>query len=198
MPDFLQEYFYENKPWIVAVAKLFLVAIVVGGIAFLSHPGLIDQILGVFTDKFGPEPARDINFARQIFLQNAEASALALFGGILLGLSSVVIVFLNGFIIGFVVVALLSLPGDAAHNFAFVFLGLAPHGIFEIPAFLLASALGLRLGVEWILKSSIGRRGQVFVENLKRAIYVIPLIGIMLLIAAFVEVFVSGQFVSNF
>jgi stage II sporulation protein M len=184
----IKRFYNENKPWVDSILRLFVVAIFLGALAYLIKPDLMNQIIGIFQQKFGPEPVRNVSLAKEIFLQNATACLLALVGGIIFGISSLVVVFFNGFIIGFVVLSLLLLPGNIGSNLWYLILGLLPHGIFELPAFLISSALGLRLGLEWIQKDSRGKRYEIFRNNLRRIAYAIPWLAIMLLIAAFVEV----------
>ncbi|MBX4204969.1 MAG: stage II sporulation protein M [Candidatus Doudnabacteria bacterium] len=199
MVTILSDYYNDNRKWILLVAKWFLAAMAVGGIAFFIKPNLVDSILGIFQNKYGDQPVRDINFAKEIFLQNSLACLIALVGGIIFGISSVLTVFFNGFIIGFVIMLLVtSLSGNPFHNIEYVVLGLGPHGIFELPAFILASALGLRLGTEWLKSENHGHRWGTLKANAIRVIQSMPLLIIMLLIAAVVEVFVSGSFVESF
>lgn len=197
MPS-LKNYYLDNKRWFEIALKLFVVALVAGGVTFFLRPDILSQIVDVFSGKFGPEPARDVNLALQIFYNNAIACSIALIGGLLFGISSFIIVFVNGFIIGFIILALMAVPGNPLRNLEYIVLGLVPHGIFEIPAFLIASSLGMRLGVDYLLKENKGQRKHVFWSDLKRVIYNIPVLAVMLFIAAFVEVFVSGNFIAHF
>jgi stage II sporulation protein M len=197
MKEAVFNYYYDNKKWIVVTVRLFVVAAFLGAVAFFVRPNLLNQIVQIFESKFGPEPARDINLVKELFIQNSEACAIALIGGVILGISAFVTVFLNGFVIGFVILTLLIIPGNPLRNIGYVVLGLVPHGLFELPAFLLSSALGMRLGIEWIQKSSQGQRWQVFRQNLKRVVYSIPALAILLAIAAFTEVYISGYFVDK-
>jgi stage II sporulation protein M len=71
-----------------------------------------------------------------------------------------------------------------------------PHGILELPAFLIAAALGLRIGWEWLYKESDDNRWNIFKMNLKQAMILAPGIALLLFMAALIEVFVSGQIIS--
>lgn len=195
---FFKNYYIDNRDWIRFAVKWFLIAGVLGAVTYLSHPEFLTKIIEIFQTKFGVEPTRDATLARQIFLQNLQACALALFGGILLGITSFLIVFFNGFIIGFVLMSLLFLPGNIGRNIVYILVGLVPHGIFELPAFILASALGLKLGLEWVNRESQGHRWEVLKSNARRVLVAVPVIVVLLFIAAIVEVFVSGKLVSNF
>lgn len=194
----IREYIEQNRAWFVFALRLFLLAAFLGALTVFIKPDLIEKIVAIFQDKFGPEPARNLGLAKEIFLQNTLATMLALLGGILFGISSFVIIFFNGFLIGFVLLTLLMVPGNPLNNILYIILGLVPHGIFELPAFLIASALGLRLGTEWLTKESAGHRFQVLKNNIKRSLFSIPGLVALLMIAALMEVFVSGAFVDKF
>jgi len=74
-------------------------------------------------------------------------------------------------------------------------LSLLPHGIFEIPALLISAALGLRLGLEWLLPGAKGIRLKTLKKNVINAFTLLPLILLLLFIAAFAEVFISSRIV---
>ncbi|PWI58654.1 hypothetical protein BM613_00710 [Sulfoacidibacillus thermotolerans] len=79
-----------------------------------------------------------------IFSHNLMTSLTMLVGGIFLGIIPLLSVMINGALIGYVLVILT----HATHLNPVVlfFAGIFPHGIFEIPAFLVASGYGLELG----------------------------------------------------
>jgi stage II sporulation protein M len=194
----LSNFYKDNQDWVWLVLQWFLLAMVLGGITFFVRPSLITDILNIYQDKFGDDPARDLHLAQEIFIRNSTVCLIALLGGVLLGISSFIIVFFNGFIIGFVMLTIVALPGNPLRNILYLILGLVPHGIFELPAFFIASTIGLRLGTEWIGKFSQGKRWEIFKQNIRRTIKVVPVLVILLAVAAIIEVFVSGYFVGNF
>ncbi|MBX4187376.1 MAG: stage II sporulation protein M [Candidatus Doudnabacteria bacterium] len=191
--------YHSNIIWIKKILSWFGLSIGIGLLTFVFNPDFFQAIVTAFQDKFGTAPVADIHLAVQIFIQNIIVSAVAIFGGILLGLGSILVVVVNGFLIGYVLMAILYAGRD---NFlqAIILIvgGLVPHGILEIPAFLLAATLGLRLGWEWMQKDATGNRGRTFASNFKQAIYQIPLIVLLLIFAALLEVFVSGKIVDKF
>ena len=197
MKQYLADLYNDNREWFSFAGKLFLFACVIGALAFLVWPGLIGEIAKIFQSKFGDKPPADLTLAREIFTQNLIASLIAMLGGVVLGITAFVVIFFNGFIVGYVVLNLLALKGNAGSNALLLVAGLVPHGIFEIPAFLLAAAIGLRLGIEWTRGQHYLHRGEVFKSNLKRVLYALPVVVILLVIAAILEVFVSGQLVNK-
>jgi len=84
----------------------------------------------------------------KIFAHNAIASFIALLSGALLSLIPLSMVIANGYVVGSVVIPRLSKIGL-----------LIPHGVFELPAFVLVCSYGIWLGL-WPFK-----RGRI--ENLK-------------------------------
>ena len=189
--------FKFNTQWFKAVLVWFIVTAVVGAIFFVYYPSLLEKIAAGFQEKFGTSPALDIHLVLQIFIQNIIASAVALFGGIFLGLGSLLVVAVNGFVLGYIFTWLLSSQSVTGHTLVLIFGGLAPHGILELPAFLIAAALGLRLGWEWMSENAKGNRWPVFRSNLKQALISLPVVVLVLFIAAIIEVFVSGWIVDK-
>lgn len=78
-----------------------------------------------------------------ILVNNGAKAFLALALGVGLGIFPVLFLAINGVVLGQVIAQVV-----ARHSPALALAGLAPHGVLEIPAFLLASGLGLRLGWE--------------------------------------------------
>lgn len=195
--SFYRSLFSDNRYWFKLVLIWFIVSFGLGLAAYYYYPNMLQDILQIFTDKFGAEPKLNSDLVLAIFLNNVQASAIGLFGGLLLGIGSFFIVVTNGFLIGYVVVSIFSLTERPLDGLLFMAMGLLPHGIFEIPAFLIAAALGLKLGLEWMGKQAAGQRWQVFRRNLIVTLLSLPSIALLLLIAAIVEVFVSGKLLES-
>jgi stage II sporulation protein M len=119
-----------------------------------------------------------------IFLNNSVKALLAVLTGVLFGFIPIFFVFTNANIIGIVIAVF-----GMREGFARVAMSLLPHGIFEIPAILIASGYGLWLGVKFYRRL---RYGEPFLEAFwfslrKYFTVVLPL----LLIAAFIEAYIT-------
>jgi stage II sporulation protein M len=193
--DFYKNLLIENRGWIRLVSIWFVLAAIAGVVTFFYYPQLLEQIIAVFEEKFGPDQALDMNMVWDLFKNNLTASAIALFGGIILGIAPFTVSVTNGFILGFIVTSLLRL-GDTSFWDSLLFLFLVPHGIIELPTFLIAAAFGLRLGTRYLKDSSHGNRLGMLGQDLKAAFLILPLIVVALVIAAFLEVYVSGKLIS--
>jgi len=75
------------------------------------------------------------------------------------------------------------------HSIAFVAAAILPHGIFEIPAFIISGALGILLAqsliAEWYNGADTAEDAKRFTRFF--ALYVMPLVAV----AAFVEAFIT-------
>lgn len=149
-----------------------------GWVAAGALVGVIDTSIRVRTAGVFP-PIEAINF----FGNNWAVAMSTAFSGVAAGIPSAVGLWFNGFVIGGVArleVVILELV-------VFVI----PHGIFEIPAILIAGALGFYLGIAtWkAWRGSMDRRA--FAATLERGFWVVIGMGILLAIAGFIEGFIS-------
>jgi stage II sporulation protein M len=85
-----------------------------------------------------------LHAAQLIFWNNLRACIAMLVLGSFYGVFTVFSLFINGLMIG--VVLTMASGQTSVSLFDMVLYGLVPHGIFELPAILIASALGLKLG----------------------------------------------------
>ena len=162
-------------------------------------PLILDFLFETFKNILGTtSPQPGLSLARALLRQNLLASLYDLVFGAVFGILPVFSIFGNFFIIGFLGgISLFPhlLPEPSNLSFGVYLLAILPHGIFEIPALLLAAAFGLRLGWQWLLPSSRGRRKQVFKQGLLDNAKILVLILVLLIIAAAVESFVTSRLV---
>lgn len=184
---FYKNLLIENRNWLRIVTVLFLLEVLVGALISFENPELMDQILKTFEEKFGADPGLDFNFVIAIFTQNLIAAIIALFGGVVLGLTSFLTVTVNGFLLGYVAAFI-------ADPWVIIF-GLFPHGIFELPGLLTASALGFKVGLRWLSRGAEGKRFLILKQDFKTAIVSLPMIVVILFLAALIEVYISGNLV---
>ena len=176
----------SNSVWIRKISIWAGVWFVVGAGAYLFRPDLLDSVSQfldmVFRDILADKaPALDFSTALLIFRNNLEAGLLALFLGIIVGIVPLMVVALNFFILGFLF-AIFTLPYSASGVLTFA-AAVVPHGIIEVPALLLASAFGLRLGLDW----------KNWKVTLKQNVQIVHLLAVLCFLAAIIEVFVSGR-----
>jgi stage II sporulation protein M len=171
----------------VAVAVIvFSVSIGLGVFSVLQDPSLGEGILELFRDQVASQFLSDPPplLAFKIFLNNLGSCLLLFLGGVTLGAFTLLILTVNGLLIGAVVEFVRQQQGTI-----FVVAALVPHGIFEIPAFILAGALGLLLGQE--LVSEWYREGDAAQAAGELARPFVRIVVPLLAIAAIVEAFIT-------
>ncbi|MFA5869574.1 MAG: stage II sporulation protein M [Candidatus Bathyarchaeia archaeon] len=124
-----------------------------------------------------------------VIANNAFKSLLFMVGGLLGGILPLFFVIFNGFFIGWVAFSLGSTMG-----LGFVVAGLVPHGIFEIPAIILAMSLGMKLG--YALLNRLRGQGDIWREaRLALGLFVNRVLPLLVL-AAVIEVTVTPVILS--
>lgn len=184
-----------NWLWIKKILIWILIWFIIGGLTPLFLPGVahffIESIITFFKKILGDGgSALDLSTVWIIFSQNARAMLIMLFLGIVVGIVPRLSTAFNFFIIGIVFV--LTLERNLLGGLLFILL-LMPHGIFEISALVISAAFGLRLGLFWKINKPELKNKQKFVLALKQNVQLVPLIILLLVCAAFMEVFVSGH-----
>lgn len=126
-----------------------------------------------------------------IFFNNALKTLFVVFFGVLLGIIPLVFVVTNGFIIG-----VLSFFFYTSSQTTTFLVGILPHGIIEIPAFLIGSAIGVHVGVN-AFKSFFSKNGEHISSIFMRGLNVFTHILVPLfLLAALIETFITGTLIT--
>jgi len=165
-----------KKPrWIVAASAIFLLGAVGGfGLAQIGLKEILSQSVGLGKGKIFKEYFA-LSIFTDIFFHNWRIAAFTTVSGIFTYAAPFSIALFNGMIIGAIaaVMPLLDLA-----------IGIMPHGIIEIPGFLLATAAGLRLAYKMYT-------GENRAEEVKKAAYVALGLIPIFATAAFIEAFVT-------
>jgi stage II sporulation protein M len=170
------------KPYIYFVCSLFLISLSIGYLTpFQYQQEIAKKILTYFSPW---QSFTQLQIFVKIFLINYISTLLTLLLGLLFGLGPVICLIINGYTIG-------NFISFASSNVSIYKIGLAiiPHGIFEVPAVLIASSYGLWWGVKNYRKFRYKDSFQDdFSLPIKRYINIVtPL----LLIGAFVETYIT-------
>ena len=124
----------------------------------------------------------------KLFLNNLEAAVLLFIGGATFGLVTMFVLMTNGIIIGFVISYASEEKGMLP-----IMASIIPHGIMEIPAFLIASGLGLLLSIS--LWNEFKGRGDAASDAKALAQKFIILVIPLLAFAAITEAFITPQII---
>lgn len=150
---------------------------------------LLTEIFGKFTDILEGVQTK-LQLALAIFLNNLEVSALLFALGITV-IAPVLMVIGNGLMIGIFFDFIVRLEALEPGILLSSMVGVFPHGIIEIPAFVLTASLGIALLIKLVAPNKFipGKsRSRVLLDMVLRyALILLPLF----LLAAFVEAYVS-------
>jgi len=177
----------KNKNLILASLIFFIVGVISG---FLSFESAEKQLVPLLKDVVFANIIEESKFqtAINIFSRNFWAATLLLVSGITVVIP-ILILFSNGFVVGFVMKLTLIKNLDTL-----IFIkGVLPHSIFELSAFLISAAVGIRTGL--VLLDGKDRKRNL-ISHLKETIFIYIFVIIpLILIAAFIEAFVSAALV---
>ncbi|ABN57969.1 MULTISPECIES: stage II sporulation protein M [Methanoculleus] len=175
----------------IFAGALFAVSIGIGIVAVVRDPGIGAQAVTLFNEQVVGQLLSDSPpvLAGKLFLNNLAACLLLFLGGASLGVVTMLILSVNGLLIG----ALTELVRQQ-QGMLFIAAALVPHGIFEIPAFLIAGGLGLLLGKE--LVAEWHGTGDAAAEALPLARLFLRIVVPLLAVAAVVEAFITPAILS--
>ncbi|MDI9633659.1 MAG: stage II sporulation protein M [Methanolinea sp.] len=169
----------------LAAVVILCISLAMGMLTAMQDPSTGERIMSLLRETVLGD-GQDVSpplLAAKLFLNNLQACLLMFLGGASLGVLTVFIITVNGFAIG----AVLELVREQ-HSPLFVAAALLPHGIFEIPAFVLSGALGFTLARalwhEWTAGTDAAAEaaalGRIFVSR------VVPLVAVAALVEAFI------------
>jgi len=186
----------NNRSWFLMAAAVFLICLIIfsGSTAF-SEPAdqeipdfVLDEMVSLFATILAGHPLLG---AALIFMNNMITMAQMLLLGAAAGISPLITLGINGALLG------LTLSTAAREGASLLFmlgLGILPHGIFELPAFFICAGMGLKFGYHCVASPLPGKnRSQSYRFIWKETISVLPLVVIMLVAAALIEMFVTPR-----
>ncbi|MFA6494629.1 MAG: stage II sporulation protein M [Candidatus Paceibacterota bacterium] len=171
-------------PFFVLLA-FFAFSLWLGFASGMNHPKearmLFDKLFATFSS------LKEVNIIAMfffIFLNNTLKSFAVVLLGTFFGVVPMVFVAVNGMLIGVMSAVVL-----ADHGSGYLFAGTIPHGILEVPAFLIASSYGLQLGKRYYLKLKYKEPFKPFLAKVmeKMIRHVVPLFAV----ASFIETFIT-------
>lgn len=186
----------QNRSWLILSVLIFLIS---GAFFYIAAPinqeplgrfisTQSEQLQGFFTLIMESNPLISV---LMVFLNNFISVSQMLLLGVLAGVSPLVTLSFNGALVGFF--ASLA-AAEGAPLLPLILLGILPHGVFELFAFFLCGALGLKFGYHCVAAPLAGKtRLQSFKHIWKETISVLPLVVLLLLAAAFIEILITPR-----
>lgn len=177
-----KSFLIECKVEIVLAFALFLLSSVFGYF-FSSNLIFLDDLLREILEKTSGKNTYELIFF--IFQNNVTSSFFSIILGVFLGVFPIVNALLNGTVLGYVIARV----SDA--GFVNIFLRLAPHGIFELPAIFISIGVGMKLGMSILSRNKKNEIYRRFFGAMRVFLFIVlPL----LLIGALIEGVLIGLF----
>ncbi|MCK9580170.1 MAG: stage II sporulation protein M [Methanoregula sp.] len=170
---------------IIITLLLFFTTLTVGWVGSSQNPEVGDSLMSLFEKEVAGQidGTNPYDMVIKLFANNLEACLLLFLGGASFGILTIFIMSINGIVIG----AIMEIVSKE-HSALFVAAALIPHGIFEIPAFILSGALGILLAqsliAEWYGRGDTAGAAQAFARLF--LMFVLPLITAAACVEAFI------------
>jgi stage II sporulation protein M len=182
----------SDFPRYAVVTTVLLVSSLAAGVAVtIANPLAGQQMLDLLKEALLGEVIDNTpaELAVTLFLNNLQACTLMFLGGATLGLLTAFIILTNGVVIGSVMELVRQQQG-----WLYVAAALLPHGIFEIPAFIVSGTLGLLLArAVWTEVNGNGdAAGEALGLGRTFLFVVIPLVAV----AAVTEAFITPEIIN--
>lgn len=140
------------RPFLLVALALFVGGALAGGLLGPELRGwLLPMEHGLKQEALRLSHTTRMEMVFALFVNNLKVSLMMLFGGFVFAFIPAAGAIANGALVGFVVEQLAAVT--RANLFLLVVAGILPHGLFEIPAYLLASSSGIRFG--WLTLGSL-------------------------------------------
>lgn len=190
----------ENRSWLALAALFFFLGFFLSYSTLTREPELFSLLeatsfpllreLGELV--FSGHPLRG---AFILFMHNLTSSLQVIIFGLVLGIPALFSSIANGTLLGAVAARL---GQEGTLPLRFIVTGILPHGLFELPAFLLSVAFGLKLGYHIVFPFPGQKRRETLGYIFREIGRCLPGITLLLAVAALVEVFVTPGLVELF
>ena len=189
----IRSYVNRLRPYLVASIILFGAGLAIGWLTVDRFPQMVEAFensLAGFIKIFRGLPK--LQLAAAIFVNNSVKTLAVILLGTLFGVIPACFLIANGAMVGMV----LSLSGQV-RGFSVTLLSLLPHGILELPAVFLGTAIGIMMGT-FIARKLFTRSGDKIGKELGHALrFFATVILPLLLVAAFVEAYITPALASG-
>ncbi len=171
---------------------VFVVGCTGGFMSSQANPEFGESLVNLFKEMITNDIMSDAPplLALQLFLNNLESCVMLFLGGAILGVVTLLVLSFNGLIIGGILEVV-----RGKTDIVVMLASIIPHGIFELPAVLVSSTLGLMLG-RAVMLELVGQgdaSGKAIVLGGLFVRYVVPFIAIAACIEAFITPAVLGM-----
>lgn len=178
------------KRWLIITVLLFGIGLVLGLVTPSGISGLPAEDIAALEEMVDLLEALPQSFVLVlIFLKNVTALLVSLVFSPLFCLLPVMALLINGWVLGIVSASVVR-----EQSLGFLLAGLLPHGVFELPAFIMGEAVALSVGTNVMLAPFKSEARNQLLPNLKRNLRYLAIALALLLPAAVIETYVTPLF----
>jgi len=178
------------KRWLFIAVFLFVIGLVLGSVTKTSIAALFAEdvaALEELAEQLSPLPQSSI-FAF-VFIKNVSALLISFALSPIFCLAPVIALIFNGGLLGLVSALVIE-----EESLGYLLAGLLPHGIFELPAFIMGEAAALSFGMAVILALFKKERRKLLLPNLGQNLRYLAVALVLLLPAAIIETYITPLF----
>jgi stage II sporulation protein M len=188
----------ENRSWLIMASAIFMICAVIFYYGTASAQpaaeetleGQLNQLQEIFSFILSNKP---VISALLVFMNNYISMAQMLLLGVVAGISPLITLGLNGALVGMMLSLIVQ---EGIPLLPMLVLGIMPHGLFELFAFFLCGAIGLKFGYHCIASPLPGKtRLESYRYIWKEAISVLPLVVLLLISSAFIEILITARLI---
>ncbi len=171
--------------WVVIAVILFVIGIAFGMVT--PQDNLLAEYLSATLKELGSTVVPfSLSTVMFIFLKNVSAMLLSFVLSPILCLVPVLTLVVNGWLLGFVSAVIV--PQE---SFWYVLAGVLPHGVFELPAIIMAQAAALSFSSILIIALFVKGKRALIVPRFKQSLKFLLLAGALLIPAAIIETYIT-------
>jgi len=174
------------KRWILVAISIFGIGLILGLVALPSVANFISRELTVLEEFGGSLVPFTFLTAVLIFVKNAVAVLVSFALSPIFCLTPILALTVNGCLLSFVAASIAQ-----EESVTYVLAGLLPHGVLELPAFIMAQAAALSFGSMAVLALFKKEKRQLLLPNLKKNLKYLLIALALLLPAAIIETYVT-------
>ena len=180
------------KRWICIAVFLFGIGLAFGLTASAGIPGIIAEDITTLKELAGLLASLPLPLVVVLlFIKNVSVMVIGFALSPILCLAPALALVVNGWVLG-----LVSVIVSQEKSLGYVLAGLLPHGIFELPALILAQAAALSFGTMAILALFKRERRNLLLPNLKQNLRYLVVALVLLVPAAIIETYVTPLFLT--
>ena len=175
------------KWWLFLAVFLFGIGLIWGLVTPIDMPGLLTEDIGALdelAELLSPFP--QIVVFIFIFLKNVTAILISFILSPIFCLVPIMALIINGGVMG-----LISTSVVQQESIGYLLAGLLPHGVLELPAFIMGEAVALSFGAAVTLAIFKKEKRELVLPSLKRNLRYLIIALILLLPAAIIETYVT-------